>query len=308
MRFATIEHATGSAAAVAVSEAEVAVLPAEFTDVESVVRASEARRLSAVRGALSAGERLPVAGLSWLPPVLRPGKVLCVALNNSANPDRILSGPDTPAMFLKPASSLVGHNCPIRLREEDGRVHPEPELAVIIGRAGADIAEGAALSHVFGYTILNDITSPTLRAEDTFHYRAVHPDPDTPGGVRYVESWVSYPARYKGADTFGPLGPWVVTADDLPGPHSLRITCSHDGRLITDDTTANLRFGVAEVISFASRYLTLEPGDVIGMGTALRRSPGSGGAVQNLDLNRLGGMMEVSIDRIGTLSNPVERR
>ncbi|AHH97450.1 fumarylacetoacetate hydrolase family protein [Kutzneria albida] len=308
MKFATIEHTSGPAAAVAVSEDEVAVLPAEFTDVEAILRASEAQRLAAIREATEVGERLPVAELSWLPPVLRPGKVLCVALNNSANPERILSGPDTPAMFLKPSSSLVGHGRPIRLRENDGRVHPEPELAVIVGRAGADIAEDAAMSHVFGYTILNDVTSPTLRGEDTFHYRAIHPDPETADGVRFVESWVSYPARYKGADTFGPLGPWVITAEDIPDPHDLRITCSHNGRLVTDDTTANLRFGVAEVISFASRYLTLEPGDVIGMGTALRSSPGAGSAVQNLDLNRFGGLVEVSIDRIGTLANPVQLR
>jgi 2-keto-4-pentenoate hydratase/2-oxohepta-3-ene-1,7-dioic acid hydratase in catechol pathway len=146
-----------------------------------------------------------------------------------------------------------------------------------------------------------------MREADTFHYRAIHPGPGDADGVRYVDSWVSYPARYKGADTFGPLGPWVVTADEIPDPHALRVQCRHDGRLITDDSTGNLRFSVAEVISFASRYLTLEPGDVIAMGTALRASAG-GGAVQNVDLVRLGGLIEVEIERIGVLSNPVERR
>ncbi len=308
MRLATIEHLRRRAAVVAVSETEVAVLPERFTDVEDVLRATEGERDATVRAALSSGARLPLAKLSWLPPVTRPGKVLCVALNNSANPNRIISGPDTPAMFVKPSSSLVGHEQPIRLRADDGRVHPEPELAVVIGKQGADIARDDALSHVFGYTILNDITSPTMRGEDTFHYRAIHPGSEAPDSVRHVESWVSYPARYKGADTFGPLGPWVVTTDDIPDPHALRITCSHNGNLVTDDTTANLRFSVAEVIAFASRYLTLEPGDVIGMGTALRKSSGGGGAVQNLDLNRLGGVVAVSVDRIGTLANPVQRR
>jgi 2-keto-4-pentenoate hydratase/2-oxohepta-3-ene-1,7-dioic acid hydratase in catechol pathway len=230
-----------------------------------------------------------------------------VALNNSANPDRIMSGPSTPAMFVKPSSSLIGHRQPIRVREDYGRVHPEPELAVVVGTGGSDIPRASALSHVFGYTIINDLTSPTMREADTFHYRAIHPGPGDADGVRYVDSWVSYPARYKGADTFGPLGPWVVTADEIPDPHALRVQCRHDGRLITDDSTANLRFSVAEVISFASRYLTLEPGDVIAMGTALRASAG-GGAVQNVDLVRLGGLIEVEIERIGVLSNPVERR
>lgn len=307
MKFASIARADGPAAVVAATTTEVAVLPAGFTDVESVLRATETERQAGVRAALRVGERLPVSELAWLPPLLRPGKVLCVALNNSANPDRILSGPSTPAMFVKPSSCLVGHRHPIRLRKEYGRVHPEPELAVVIGRSGADIAIDAASSHVFGYTILNDLTSPTMREADTFHYRATHPDPEAVDGTKLVQSWVSYPARYKGSDTFGPLGPWVTTADEVPDAHDLRITCSHDGVLITDDNTANLRFSVAEVVSFASRYLTLHLGDVIGMGTALRRSV-SGGALQNLDLNELGGVVEVSISGIGTLSNPVEWR
>ena len=306
MRLATIERDGRSALVLAVSDQEAVVLP-QFADVESFIRAPEELRADAVGGAQATGERLSTATLSWLPPVLRPGKVLCVALNNSANPQRILSGPTTPAMFTKPSSSLVGNGRPIRLRRADGRVHPEPELAVVIGNGGSDIPEDDAVAHVFGYTILNDITAPDLRAEDTFHYRAVHPSADS-DEVRHVESWVSYPARYKGSDTFAPLGPWVVTADDVPDPHALRISCSHDARLVTEDTTANLRFSVAEVIAFGSRYMTLEPGDVIGMGTALRSSPHGGGAVQNVDLNRLGGVVSVEISGIGTLANPVEWR
>lgn len=250
-------------------ETEVALLD-HFTDVESAIRVPDDVRRKAVQQALSHADPLPTIGLAWLPPLLRPGKVLCVALNNSANPERIMSGPSTPAMFVKPALSLVGHSRPIRLRSEDGRVHPE--LAVVIGRTAADVALEDATSYVFGYTILKDVTAPGLRSEDTFHYRAIHPDPASTDGVRFVESWVSYPAPLQGSDTFGPLGPWVTTADDVPNPHDLRITCAYGGRLVTEDSTANLRFRVAEVIAFASRYLTLGPGDVIGMGTALHPS------------------------------------
>ncbi len=307
MRLGTAEHAGGTAVVVADGETEVALLPDRFTDVQSVVRVPDDVRHAAVQQALHDSDRLPTAGLAWLPPVLRPGKILCVALNNSANPERIMSGPSTPTMFVKPASSLVGHGRPIGLRAHDGRVHPEPELAVVIGQTATDVAVEEATAYVFGYTILNDVTAPGLRDEDTFHYRAIHPNPDASDGVRYVESWVSYPARYKGSDTFAPLGPWVTTAADVPNPHDLRITCSYDGRLVTDDSTAHLRFSVAEVIAFASRYLTLEPGDVIGMGTALRPS-GTGGAVQNIDLNQPGGQVEVAIEGLGTLSNPVDRR
>jgi 2-keto-4-pentenoate hydratase/2-oxohepta-3-ene-1,7-dioic acid hydratase in catechol pathway len=263
-----------------------------------------------VRSAVPAGE------LDWLPPIPRPGKVICVALNNSANVDRIMSGPDKPATFNKPATSLLGHRQPIRLKKEYGRVHPEPELAVVIGSGGTDIRRAAAMGHVFGYTIINDLTSPTMRAEDTFHYRAIHPKKDGSEGIEYVDTWVTYPGRYKGSDGFGPIGPWIVTADAVGDPHALTVSCVHQGRLITEDSTANLLHKVADVISYMSEYQTLEPGDIIAMGTALKPSasggpsggPSGGMAVQNVNLTELGGPIEVSISGIGTLSNPVEVR
>ena len=307
MKLGTIEHEGAPAAIVAISEDEAAILPAAYRDLDALIEASPADRAAAVDAAIATGPRVQISEIAWLPPVRRPGKVVCVALNNSANPDRIMRGPDTPAMFVKPSSSLIGHGRPIITKEQYGRVHPEPELVVVIGKGGADITVEDAYSHVFGYTIINDLTSPTMRDADTFHYRAIHPDPESPDGIRYVDSWVSYPARYKGSDTFGPIGPWVVTTDDIPDPHTLQITCTHNGDLVTDDNTATLRFSVAEVVSFASGYMTLEAGDVIAMGTALKKSA-KGGAVQNVDLTKFGGVIEVSIEKIGTLSNPVEQR
>ena len=255
-----------------------------------------------------ASKAIAVSTLTWLPPVPRPGKVICVALNNSANAERIMSGPDRPATFNKPATSLLGHNEPIRLRKEWGRVHPEPELAVVIGKGGTDISRDDAMSHVFGYTIINDLTSPTMRAEDTFHYRAIHPKQDGTEGIEYVDTWVTYPGRYKGTDGFGPIGPWIATADEIPDPHALTVSCVHESRLITEDSTRNLTHKVADVISYMSEYQTLEPGDIIAMGTALKASASGGGAVQNVNLTTLGGRIEVTISGIGTLSNPVELR
>jgi len=238
-------------------------------------------------------------------PVRRPSKICCLALNNSANSDRILQGPKHPAMFLKPASALIGHGQAIEVRADDGRVHPEPELAVIIGRQGKHIRAEDAYDYVFGYTVHNDVTGATMRGEDTFHYRAIHPG-ENGQDVRYVDTWTSYPGRYKGSDTFGPMGPWLVTADDVPDPHDLVVSCHHQGRLITEDNTANLTYKIPEVIAYLSRYMTLWPGDIISMGTALKRSD-SGGAVQNVDLTRLGGPVSVQIERIGTLGNAVRR-
>lgn len=262
-----------------------------------------------VERAVTDGARkaVPVGELSWLPPVPRPGKVICVALNNSANVDRIMSGPDKPATFNKPSTSLLGHGRPIRLKKSFGRVHPEPELAVVIGAGGADIPLSAAMDHVFGYTIINDLTSPTMRAQDTFHYRAIHPKQDGPEGIEYVDTWVTYSGRYKGSDGFGPIGPWIATADEIPDPHALTVTCVHQGRVITEDSTQNLMHRVADVVSYMSEYQTLEPGDIIAMGTALKGASG-GGAVQNVNLTELGGPIEVTISGIGTLSNPVEMR
>lgn len=240
----------------------------------------------------------------WRPPVLKPSKVCCVAFNNSANSDRILQGPRHPAVFTKPASALVGHQGAIECRREYGRVHPEPELAVVIGKRAKNISAAEAYEHVFGYTIHNDITSPTMRNEDTFHYRAIHPRGGDHREIEYVDSWVSYPGRYKGSDTFACVGPWIVTKDEIPDPHTLQVTCRHRDTLVTDDNTGNLFFKVPELLQFISRYMTLEPGDIVSMGTALRKSA-QGGAVQNIDLNRLGGPISITIDRIGTLTNTV---
>jgi 2-keto-4-pentenoate hydratase/2-oxohepta-3-ene-1,7-dioic acid hydratase in catechol pathway len=248
--------------------------------------------------------RIPLADLAWHAPVRKPGKIVCLALNNSANADRIISGPRHPATFVKPASALVGHDRAIECRPSYGRTHPEPELAFVIGRTTKNVRAVDAHEHVFGYTIHNDITSPTMRSEDTFHYRAIHPRENAPGEVEYVDTWVSYPGRYKSADTFACMGPWLVTADEIPDPHDLSVQCHHRGRMMTEDNTANLFHKVPDVVEFISAYMTLEPGDVVSMGTALQRS-GNGGAVQNIDLNKLGGPVSVTIQGLGTLLNHV---
>lgn len=251
--------------------------------------------------------RYPLGRVRWQPPVRRPSKLVCLALNNSANADRIISGPKHPASFVKAANALTGHGEPVVLKRSYGRCHPEPELAVVIGRRAKEISAGEAYAHVFGYTIHNDITSPAMRAEDTFHYRAIHPAQDDPTRIEYVETWVSYPGRYKGSDTFSPLGPWIVTRADIADPHALTVSCYHREELVTQDSTANLFYQVPQVLEFLSTYMTLLPGDVVSMGTALKRSAPGRRAVQNIELDKLGGPVSVSISGIGTLTNPVER-
>jgi 2-keto-4-pentenoate hydratase/2-oxohepta-3-ene-1,7-dioic acid hydratase in catechol pathway len=253
---------------------------------------------------VASAQKYSAEDVTWHAPVRRPSKICCLALNNSANSDRILQGPKHPAMFIKPASSLVGHGGAIECKAHYGRVHPEPELAVVIGKAAKNIAAREAYHYVFGYTIHNDITSPTMRAEDTFHYRAIHPQAGDPKAVEYVDTWVSYPGRYKCCDTFACMGPWLVTKDEIADPHNLAVSCSHKDQLMTEDNTENLFYKIPEVLEFLSRHLTLLPGDIVSMGTALKKSA-QGGAVQNIDLNKLGGPVSVTIEKIGTLTNDV---
>jgi 2-keto-4-pentenoate hydratase/2-oxohepta-3-ene-1,7-dioic acid hydratase in catechol pathway len=295
--------------ALRVNGASEATLPRtmlELIESESITLAAVLDAVSCAVTSVStaAVRRFSPAEVTWHPPVRRPSKICCLALNNSANSDRILRGPKHPAMFTKPASALVGHGGAIECKPQYGRTHPEPELAVVIGKTAKSIRAADAYEYVFGYTIHNDITSPTMRGEDTFQYRAIHPKGDDLSQIEYVDTWVSYPGRYKCADTFACMGPWVVTKDEIPDPHALRVSCLHQDRLITQDTTANLTHKVPEVLAFLSEYLTLWPGDIVSMGTALAKSAG-GGAVQNVDLNRLGGPVSVVIEHIGTLSNPV---
>jgi 2-keto-4-pentenoate hydratase/2-oxohepta-3-ene-1,7-dioic acid hydratase in catechol pathway len=254
--------------------------------------------------AFASVERYSMNDVTWYAPVRRPSKICCLALNNSANSDRILQGPKHPAMFIKPASSLVGHGGAIECKPHYGRVHPEPELAVVIGKTAKNIAARDAYEYVFGYTIHNDITSPTMRAEDTFHYRAIHPKAGDPKAIEYVDTWVSYPGRYKCCDTFACMGPWLVTKDEIADPHNLVVSCSHKGQLVTEDNTEHLFYKIPEVLAFLSSHLTLLPGDIVSMGTALKKSA-QGGAVQNIDLNKLGGPVSVTIEKIGTLTNSV---
>lgn len=264
------------------------------------------RSIEALLTDVPSAARHSCSQVGWHPPIRRPSKICCVALNNSANSERIISGPKHPAFFIKPSTALVGHGGAIECRAEYGRVHPEPELAVVIGKTAKHVRAADAMDHVFGYTIHNDITSPTMRRDDTFHYRAIHPKGGDGEQVEYVESWVSYPGRYKGADTFSPMGPWIVTRDEIADPHALRIAAYHDDRLVTEDNTANLFYKLPEVIEYISAYLTLLPGDIVSLGTALKSAAG-GAAVQNIDLNRLGGSIAVEVEGLGRITNPVVR-
>ncbi len=242
---------------------------------------------------------------AWNPPLENPGKICGVAMNNSASNERKISAPDHPAFFLKPASCLVGHGQAIRIRSYYGSVHPEPELAVVIGKKARDIDAADALEYVFGYSIFNDITGNGMRAEDLFRYWALYASADNPDQLERREQHLSYAARYKGTDTFGVLGPWIVTADEISNPDNLDVHCAIRDEVIAEDSTRYYNYRVAELVSFISQFHTLNPGDIVSCGTAFKPSKDRK-SIHHANFQVVGGPVSVSIQGLGTQVNPVE--
>ena len=249
-------------------------------------------------------KRLAQADVRWYSPVRKPGKICGVAMNNSASNDRKISAPDHPAFFLKPASCLIGHQESIRIRSYYGSVHPEPELAVIIGRRMRDVAAAHALEYVAGYSVMNDITGNAMRAEDLFQYWAIYAQEDDPRKTNRIEQHLSYAGRYKGCDTFGVLGPWLVTRDEVPDPDDLAVYCSLAGETIAEDSTRYYNYKVSEILSYISQFHTLSPGDVVSCGTAFKPSENRM-SIHNANFQKLPGPVSVSIEGLGVQYNPV---
>lgn len=248
------------------------------------------------------------AEVTWHPPVRTPSKIVCIALNNRAlDAIKIRAPTDHPAFFLKPSTALTGHRHPIELRPAFGLTHPEPELGVVIGRRLKNASPEVAMAAVYGYTIVNDVTSVGMREEDSFTVRIFKPAAD--GAVSVAEAHTSYPGRYKASDTFAPMGPWLVSRDEIPDPAALQITCVMGGRLVASDHTKNYVWSVPMALSHVSRTMTLLPGDIVSMGTAVGgeidpEAPQVPG-VTRANLVGLQGNVTVTITGLGTLENSV---
>ncbi len=286
MRLATIRWQDGSSAALVEGGAAAAVreLPgrSEAHDVTALIaRPLDDAEVDELRVLLAP---LDEAGL--LPPVLHPPKnVMCVGRNyaehvrEGARADgRAAEIPSAPVWFTKPHTSLIGCGAPIpwdaALTEA---LDYEGELALVIGRAGRDIAPADALGHVFGYTILNDVTARDLQR----------------GRGQFFHG--------KSRDGYAPCGPWLVTADELHDPGELRLRTRVEGELRQDDTTASMLFDVPTLLADLSRGLTLEPGDLISTGTPA----GVGHGMEPRGYLRPGSTVEVEIEGIGRLRNRV---
>ena len=284
-------------------------LPAEIAPVSNMIDfiklGDEGLELAA-RALAASGSSTLIAekDVIWRPPVPQPGKICGVALNNSASNSRKISAPDHPAFFLKPASCLVGHGQPLLMRSYYGSMHPEPELALIIGRTTRDVDAVDAHRYIYGYTIFNDITGNEMRAGDLFHYQALYASKEDPDKIERREQHLSYAGRYKGTDNFGVLGPWLVTKDEVPDPDNLAVICKVNGEIVADDNTRYYNYKVAEIVSFISQFQTLSPGDVISCGTAFRPSANRK-SIHQANFLVTGGPVEISIENLGTQYNPI---
>lgn len=210
---------------------------------------------------------IPLESIQLLAPVT-PGKIICIGRNYAEHiKEQNAEVPTTPLLFLKPPSSVIGPEQTIYLPPQSEQVDHEAELAVVIGKTGRWIQPSEAFSHIFGYTVANDITARDLQRKDG--------------------QWT----RSKGFDTFCPLGPWIETEMN---PADTMITCRVNGVLRQMATTRDMLFHIDQLIAYTSSIMTLEIGDVILTGT-----PAGISALHPNDV------VEVTIDGIGTLRNVV---
>jgi 2-keto-4-pentenoate hydratase/2-oxohepta-3-ene-1,7-dioic acid hydratase in catechol pathway len=238
----------------------------------------------------AAGPVRDLAGVRLLAPVSRPPKLLALARNYQ---DHITEGGGQPVetrrivpkLFLKPSSAIIGPDEAVHLPTVSHTTDWEVELAVVIGARCRNVPVERALEVVFGYTIANDLSARTTDW-------GVERDPD-----RWNEffDWLNG----KWPDGFAPLGPYILTADELPDPQALALSLYVNGERRQHSSTREMISTVAETIAFASRFMTLEPGDIIETGT-----PSGVGATTGTYL-QAGDVMEARIDKLGSLRTPV---
>jgi 2-keto-4-pentenoate hydratase/2-oxohepta-3-ene-1,7-dioic acid hydratase in catechol pathway len=225
------------------------------------------------------GLTTPLAKAKLLAPIAHPQKITCVGLNYA---DHAREGgvepPKAPVYFLKSHNTICGPGDAIKLPPNSEKVDYEAEFAVVIGKRGKGIAEGDAGKYIAGYTILHDVSARDMQFSDNQWYRG------------------------KSCDTFAPFGPWIVTPDEIPDPNNLRISLTLNGETLQDSNTSNLIFKVPYLISYLSQSLTWEVGDLISTGTP----PGVGFARKPPVWLKDGDSVSVSVEGIGTLTNPVK--
>ncbi len=228
--------------------------------------------------ARSKGWLVPSEDAYWFAPVPRPGKIVCVGLNYRDHAEESgLAVPATPVIFSKFSSCVIAPGEPVVIPRTSEKVDFEAELAVVIGRHAKNVRADRAYDYVLGYTVFNDVTARDFQFGDG--------------------QW----QRGKSCDTFAPMGATIVTTDEIPDPHTLRIKLTINGTTMQDSNTSQLIFSVPQIIEFITQSTSLEPGDVIATGTPA----GVGFARKPPVFLQAGDVMDIDIEKIGGLGNPV---
>ena len=280
MRLVTYDNGPGPQAGVLLGEeiVPVAALDAPAGSVRGLLRALDADGLAELgERAGDAGERIALSGVRLLAPVPDPEKIICLGLNYRDHAEE--SGQEIPAAplwFAKFANSLIGSGEDIVLpAAHPDYVDYEAELAVVVGRVAHRVEEADALACIAGATVFNDVSARDLQLQNPL--------------------WTSG----KAVDTFAPCGPALVTLEEAGDLGSLGLRTRINGRVVQEGNTSNLIFSVASAVAWLSRTITLVPGDIIATGT-----PAGVGGPQGIFL-RDGDTVEVEVDALGVLSNPV---
>ena len=204
------------------------------------------------------------------------GKFICIGLNYSDHAAETGSPiPSEPIIFMKATSAVIGPNDAVEIPRGSKKTDWEVELGIVIGKPAKYVSEADALSHVAGYCVVNDVSEREFQIER--------------GGT-----W----DKGKGCDTFGPTGPWLVTADEVKDPQNLKMWLEVDGKRYQDGSTATMIFGVAKLVSYVSQFMSLQPGDVISTGTP----PGVGLGQKPPVFLRAGQTMRLGIEGLGEQS------
>jgi 2,4-diketo-3-deoxy-L-fuconate hydrolase len=207
------------------------------------------------------------------PCVGRVGKFICIGLNYADHAaESGMPVPNEPVVFAKWTSAICGPDDDVLIPRGSVKTDWEVELGVVIGRGGSYIEESQALAHVAGYCVVNDVSEREYQLER--------------GG-----QW----DKGKGCDTFGPIGPWLVTADEIPDPQDIRLWLEVNGKRFQDGSTKTMVFGVARLVSYLSRFMSLQPGDVISTGTP----PGVGLGQKPPVYLKAGDTMRLGIEGLG---------
>ena len=280
MRFVTLQRENYHEPGVWWNDEVIGLRDAGFTSIIQIINGGSDALDRVERWIYSppGGERFEAGSVSLLAPIPRPPKLICIGLNYR---DHAAEGknpiPDVPTIFAKFQTAITGHKHPIVLPKSSTKSDYEAELAVVIGKGGRHIAETDWRKHVFGYTITNDVSA------------------------RDFQSATSQWMIGKTFDTFAPIGPAIVTADEIEDPHNLKISLSLNGEVMQDSNTSNLIFGVPRLISYLSSVFTLESGDIIATGTPA----GVGFARKPPRWLRPGDECRIEIQGLGELVNPV---